>query len=236
MRPAFRLVALILLVCLIGSGRAEAGIWDWIEELNGPGPSTGSNLPFMISFLCKPYDKTRAASEGKGKELLRAAFEVPALPEPGAVNTCFYYDFHSFHVDEDVHFYDVNSRLWELGVSTKLHATVEIGGGVGRFSFNSRFPDSLGGTELSGGRLAVTFPRVVFKPLLAIPGLPKKPELGFVQFYFKNTILKGTLADENFASKEGTEFIRTNQRVESVGVTFDLTVVGNIIVKAVKKN
>ena len=141
------------------------------------------------------------------------------------MSTCFYYDTHSFHADADDRFHEVDSRLWEFGVTTRLHETVEIGGGLGRFSFSSRFPDSDGGEELSGGRFAVTFPRFVFKPLLAIPwGSPKKdPAWGFLQLYFKHTIIVGTLADEDFASLDGTDFIRTNQRVESVGVTFDLT-------------
>ena len=233
MRSARRLGGLVLLVCLIGSGRADAGIWDWLEELNGPGPSTGNNLPFMISFFCKPYNQTGAADQRKSVRLLRAAFELPEKLEPGKVSTCFYYDSHSFHANEDVLFFPVDSRLWEFGVSTKLHPTVEIGAGLGRFSFSSRFPDSAGGEELRGGRLAVTFPRVVFKPLLAIPWVSEKDAAwGFLQLYFKNTIIEGTLADEDFASKEGTEFFRNNQRVESVGFTIDLTAVANLIVRS----
>ena len=235
MRPVFRLVAMALLVCLIGSGRAEAGIWDWLEELNGPGPSTGSSFPFMVSFLCAPYAKhDDAATQRTSVNILRKAFKTP--DRETRVSTCFYYDTHSFHADADDRFHEVDSRLWELGVTTRLHETVEIGGGLGRFSFSSRFPDSDGGEELSGGRFAVTFPRFVFKPLLAIPwGSPKSPAWGFLQLYFKHTIIVGTLADEDFASLDGTDFIRTNQRVESVGVTFDLTGVANLIVDKIKK-
>ena len=60
MRPVFRLVALILLVCLIGSGRAEAGIWDWLEELNGPGPSS-TRGNFMTNFSCRRINKSETS-------------------------------------------------------------------------------------------------------------------------------------------------------------------------------
>lgn len=241
MRAILRLGFLVLLVLVVGSVRAEAGFWDWLEELNGPGPSVGRSLPLMVSFFCKPYSAESGEKQSTGKKLFRAAFEIPAQterqPAPGSVQTCLYYDTHSFHAEDDVRFYPVDSRLWEFGVSTKLHPTIEIGGGLGGFSFSSRLPDSSGGGELSGERFAVTFPRVVFKPLLALP-LPTKKyrALGLLQLYFKHTIIVGTLADEDFASKEGTDFIRTNQRVESVGFTIDLTVVGNIVFDALKKN
>ena len=78
MRPVFRLVAMALLVCLIGSGRADAGIWDWLEELNGPGPSTGSSFPFMVSFFCKPYAKhDDAATQRTSVNILRKVFKTP---------------------------------------------------------------------------------------------------------------------------------------------------------------
>ena len=60
MRPAFRSVALMLLVCLIGPGRAEAGIWDWLEELNGPGPSS-TRGNFMMNFLCRRINKSETS-------------------------------------------------------------------------------------------------------------------------------------------------------------------------------
>ena len=82
MRPAFRLIALILLVCLIGSGRAEAGIWDWLEELNGPGPSTSKHGPAIMANLYCSEAKSRSKPEGSsaGIKVLNRAFQIPDAP------------------------------------------------------------------------------------------------------------------------------------------------------------
>jgi hypothetical protein len=233
MRPAIRLAALVLLVCLFGVGRAEAGLWDWLEELNGPGPSTGRGFPFMVSFLCRPFaDGEFIASDSKSNNAVRKVLKIPEQPVQGKVNTCFYYDTHGFHAENDIHYYDVDSRLWDIGVTTKLHPTVEIGGGLGGFSFSSH--DDATGRDLNGSRFAVTFPRIVFKPLLAMPGLPKSQTLGLLQFYFKYTVIVGTLQDEDFANKGNIDFIRKNQRVESVGMTIDLTAAANLIANKLK--
>ena len=232
MRPAIRLAALVLLVCLFGAGRAEAGLWDWLEELNGPGPSTGRSLPFMVSFLCRPFADGEISSTSRSKAALQKVLKIPDQPLKDQVNTCLYFDTHAFHAEQDVHYYDVDSRLWEFGVTTKLHPTVEIGGGLGGFSFSSH-EDSTG-RDLDGQRFAVTFPRIVFKPLLAIPGAPKSQVLGFVQIYFKYTILVGTLQDEDFANFRNIDFIRKNQRVESVGMTIDLTAAANLVANLIR--
>jgi hypothetical protein len=234
MKHASRVGVLMLTIALAGSGRADAGgLWDWLEELNGPGPSTGRSLPFMVSFLCRPFaDGEITQSTSKSKNAVRKVLKIPDQVQQGKVNTCLYFDSHAFHAEQDVHYHDVDSRLWEFGVTTKLHPTVEIGGGLGRFSFSSH--EDATGRDLNGQRFAVTFPRIAFKPLLAIPGAPKSQALGLVQLYFKYTIIVGTLEDEDFANFRNIDFIRKNQRVESVGLTLDLTAAANLVANWIK--
>src|SRR5262245_43120345 len=106
MRPVLRLGFLVLIVLAVGSPRAEAGFWDWLEELNGPGPCTGRNLPFMISFLCKPY--TNVETRSAKQKALAVAFELP--DKEAKTSTCFYFDTHPFNAKDDVHYFPVDSR------------------------------------------------------------------------------------------------------------------------------
>jgi len=222
MRPVFRLVALILLVCLIGSGRAEAGIWDWLEELNGPGPSTSKHGPAIMANLYCSEAKSRSKPEGSsaGIKVLNRAFQIPDAPGEG---TCIFWDYHSFRAEDDSRFYPVDISTWEIGTSTRLHPSLEIGAGFGKINFSSRNTDDATAPEISGSRYTVSFPRVAFKPLLAVPAasFQSKPGLGFFQVYFKYTIVVGDLTNEHFASKPDNVFSRTNQRVESVGFVID---------------
>src|SRR5678815_671305 len=57
MRHVLRVGVLMFTMGLFGSGHAEAGgLWDWLEELNGPGPSaTRGN--FMMNFACRRTDE-----------------------------------------------------------------------------------------------------------------------------------------------------------------------------------
>ena len=57
MGSILRLGFLVLLIFVVGSARAEAGFWDWLEELNGPGPSTGWN--FMLNVRCTGNEEVR---------------------------------------------------------------------------------------------------------------------------------------------------------------------------------
>lgn len=212
MRPALRLGALVCAMCLVGSTHAEAGFWDWLEELNGPGPSTGRLPPLMANIFCDP-----SPSRGPTKR----AFQI--TEQLDGRSTCIFVDLHGFHAEDDSRFYPVDSTILEFGTSVRLHPTTELGAGFGRLSFSSRNTDSDTSPEIEGGRWTVSFPRVVFKPLLAIPMEPFQSHAGwgFLSVYFKHTIIVGELTESDFASKEGTEFSRTNQRVESVGFLID---------------
>jgi hypothetical protein len=218
MRRTLPVAALVCVMSLVGSSRADAGFWDWLEELNGPGPSTGHRPPFMANIFCGP-------SQGMLKGFLHTE------KEPKNPSTCVFVDYHAFKAPDDSRFYPVESSILEFGTSARVHATTEIGAAIGRMSFSSRNTDIPGSPEIEGHRFVVSFPRVVFKPLLAIPhpAFENEAAWGFLQLYFKHTIIKGELNETHFASKPGTQFERTNQRVESVGFLIDLTALGNLI-------
>jgi hypothetical protein len=217
MRPALRSGVLVFAMCLMGYGQAEAGLWDLIEALDGPGPSSG-NGNIMVNLICSDTGANPAAAFKT--RLLHNTLRIPESASGGA---CLFYDFRSFKADEDERFFPVDIDVTEFGPSLRLHAAFEVGAGIGWLSFKSRFPGAT--SDLEGTKLTVSFPRLVFKPLMAIPFRPFKgnPGWGFFQMYFRETIVVGNVADEDFASKPGTEFSRDDQRVSSMGFIIDVT-------------
>lgn len=219
MKPALRLGCLVLAMFLIGSARAEADIWDWLSELNGPGPSH-SRGNVMINIFCSDSEK---------KGTFARAFQIPKDPKVG---TCFFFDTRRFRAEEDARFYRVDSSVTEFGTSVRLHAAVELGAGIGWMRFNSENPTTT--TEFEGTRLTISFPRLVFKPLLAAPvaRLQNDGDWGFFQMYFRETIVVGDLTQDDFASKPGTVFDRRHQRVRSMGFIIDLPSGVRLLIKA----
>ena len=76
MTRAVRLLGLVLVVLLSGAVRSEANIWDWIEALDGPGPSR-SRGNLMANIFCS--DSTPNRYTGR-------IFEIPRNPDE--VSTC----------------------------------------------------------------------------------------------------------------------------------------------------
>jgi hypothetical protein len=181
----------------------------------------------MANLFCGPRSAQAKALQAD-RPLRNFLYVERETREP---STCVFVDYHTFKAVDDSRFYPVESQLLEFGVSARVHATTEIGAAIGRFSFSSRNTDIPGSPELSGSRVAVSFPRVVFKPLLAIPvdRFQGNAYWGFFQVYFKHTILEGDLNETHFASKPGTQFERTNQRVESVGFLIDGTALAHLL-------
>ena len=212
-----RLGCLILAMSVVGPAPAQANIWDWLEELNGPGPSR-SRGNFMVNLLCR--DTNGLNGSGNARALGRF-LQIPALPD--AKTTCLYVDQRWLLAEEDTRFHPVKVSITELGSSVWLHSTVELGAGVGVMRFSSRNPGT--NQKFSGARMTISFPRLVFRPLLAIPNVEnrKNANWGFLQIYFKESIIVGDLSDEDFASKPGTDFSRRHQRVESMGFIIDVT-------------
>ena len=218
MKPKLRLGYLVLGVFLIGSARVEASVWDWLEELNGPGPSKGSKN-YMVNIICS--DTT------KGFNGTTRLFQIPDITKGDA--TCLFVDQRWFHAEEDDRFYPVDVMITEIGGSARLHRAVELGAGIGVIGFSSENPTT--SRRFEGHRLTISFPRLVFKPLLALPIAPFKNNVGwgFLQMYFRETLIVGELNQDDFASKPGHVFSRTHQRVRSMGFIMDIPTVIHLI-------
>ena len=201
---------LVLAISTIVPAHAEAGLWDLIDELNGPGPSSG-RFNFMANIFC---------SGSPSVARLGRLFQIPR--ESGAVETCLYLDQRWFHADEDSRFYPVNLVITEVGPSIRLHPGIELGAGIGLLRFNSEH--GVTGQEFPGTRFTISFPRLIFKPFLAAPKpyFRSNPDWGFFQIYFRETIVVGELTEGDFASKPGTTFSRRHQRVKSMGFIIDV--------------
>ena len=212
MRRPFRLAVLVLTVSLLGAAHAEAGLWDWLDELNGPGPS-GSRGNFMLNLLCTG---TGSPSESWRSRL----FEIPR--DATGRDACLFFDRRWFHADEDSRFYAVNITVTEFGPTVRIHPAVELGAGIGWLSYSSTH--GVTNQEFDGTRLTISFPRVVLKPLAVVPyrDMMTNPDWGFLQMYFRESIVAGELTQNDFASKPGTTFSRKYQRVKSMGFIIEV--------------
>lgn len=227
MGSILRLGVLVLLMFVVGSARAEAGFWDWLEELNGPGPSTGWN--FMLNVRCTGNEEVR---DEKGAVIRTEPLKLGFLQLPKNARSnarCLFFDFRNLHAKEDERFFPVDVTTWEVGPSAWVHPALEVGAGFGRMEFRSQ--NTITGEEFSSGNWTISFPRVMFKPLLALPFKTfEDARWGILQMYFKETIVVGDLTNNDFASKPGTFFDRSDQRVESVGFIVDLTVLADMLI------
>jgi hypothetical protein len=210
MRHVLRLGFLVLAIALIGATHAEAKIWDWLEELNGPGPS-GSRGNFMFNIFCSGTSSAAVPQFGRW-------FQIPR--ESNARETCLYVDRRWFHADEDARFYPVNVTITEFGPSFRLHPAIELGAGAGWMSFSSK--DGVTNEEFEGTNFTITFSRLALKPILIAPARRSNPDWGFLQFYIRETVVVGELTQDDFASKPGTTFSRKNQRLSSMGFLIDV--------------
>jgi hypothetical protein len=231
MRHASRLGVLMFTMALAGSGRAEAGgLWDWLEELNGPGPSKGWN--FMFNVKCTGNLTEEVDGKVTTKKLDTGIFQLPEKARSNA--RCLFMDFRSLKADDDERFYPVNVKTLEFGPSAWVHPALEIGAGFGRMWFSSTNTST--GQEFHSGNWTISFPRVMFKPLLALPFKTfEDARWGILQMYFKETIVVGTLSQDDFASKPDTSFERSHQRVESMGFIVDVTPLADQLITKVLK-
>jgi hypothetical protein len=219
MRHPLRLGSLVLAILLVGSVHVEAGPWDWIDELDGPGPSRGRGKPsnFMANIFCSGTERQPFR--------LPSPFRIDPLTKQriSETHSCLFFDFRRFGAPEDDRFYPVNFYIAEVGPSVRLHPAVELGAGFGWLRFNSRNP--ITNREFEGSRLTISFPRLVLKPLAVLPHarFQDNPGWGFLQMYYRATIISNELTHDDFASKPGTRFSRSHQRVQSMGFIIDVT-------------
>jgi hypothetical protein len=211
----------VFIVMTIWSQPAMADWWDWFAELSGPGGFKGrgtSKFPFPTNVAATVY------CQGSGWFKL--------LDNPDARGTCFFVDFRGFEAPEDFKFRRVSATVTEIGPTYRLAPPIEIGFGVGVMHFNSRF-DTTGETR-TADRMTVSFPRLVLKPLLLVPGLQQKARgnFGFLQVYFRETAIVGELnKKDDFLPLSSEPFQVRNDLVASTGVLIDVVGLFRLISK-----
>ena len=169
--------------------------------------------------------RTKITESVAQTEMFRTQLPKLKIPkDPGAAAKCWFFDVRALHASGDARFYPVTILFPEVGTSVWLHDLVEVGAGAGGIFFWSRNKET--GQEFKGFRPTVTFPRISFRPLLAIPQV-SNARWGFFQVYFKESIILFTLDENDFATITGHTFSRHSQRVESMGFILDLTALFN---------
>jgi hypothetical protein len=229
MKRTFQLLGLVVTVLLVCSRPAEAngGWWDWLEDLSGPGPFH-SRKPYnlMLTLICTDTGVT-------GAERLFKFPDYPKDPKPGEPAkqpTCLFYDQRFLRTDADTRFGTVDATMIEIGPYVRLHRSFEVGAGVGFIHFSSTRAD---GTRLTPTQVTVSFPRLVFMPLAAIPfgDFQTNSHWGFFKMYYKETIIGRELNETNFALAAGSTatFKSRYGRVRSTGFIIDGAELGRLI-------
>jgi hypothetical protein len=252
MRRAMTLGFLTVVLMGLGCRRAEANMWDWLEELSGPGPF-GSRMPgpLMMNILCSKGTLREADKSDANKTSASVNGQVPnksekdsqnssnkswflnsllSVPEPKAyASTCLFVDRRPLHADQNDRFYPVSAMITEFGPSLRVHPSLEFGAGVGWIRFSSESPvRSFVATQPTFSS------RVVFMPLLTIPALQQRKHAwaGIFKMYTRETIIFGTVNQNDVAMRSDSTrpndasptFSVKNDRVTSMGFLLDFTV------------
>ncbi|HYR85762.1 MAG TPA: hypothetical protein VE422_16850 [Terriglobia bacterium] len=201
-----RRATLFLLLLTVPAPTAHADWWEILAELTGPGPSDGrGKLPesATATIYCRGFNS------GSG------FFRLLDRGDPRG--PCFFVDLHNFEAPDDDKFFRVRTTLTEVGPTYRLAPPIEVGVGLGVIHFNS--------SGRTADRLTISFPRVVFKPLLLVPSLQEKRKgnWGFFQIYFRATHIIGELnSRDDFRPKPGHTFQTRDDLVPSTGFLIDV--------------
>jgi len=176
-----RLIVVGLVVVMAQARAAQANIWDFLEQLSGPGPfHSRGNVLFSGACLSQLGGGNAAGAMNY--------FGIP--PEVTSPATpCFYFDLRRLRADADGRFKEVDASAYEFGVTFPIRRPIEIGAGLGWIHFESNGAST---NQFSGTPL-----RVVLKPLLFVPSLQTKKWPGFIKYQVKMTIIDG-MAGEDF--------------------------------------
>jgi hypothetical protein len=203
MKRALHVVSLVLVLAAVSSRPAEANLWDWLDQLSGPGPfASRGNIAFTLQ--CEPAPGTRTRDDN-WLNILR----------PDERGQCWYFDQRVFRSEADDRFGPVTASISEVGSSYQLVGSLEVGAGAGLARFSSE--------GASATRLTLTFPRLVFKPLRLIPQLDERRWPSFFQVYYRETLIVGPLRHDDFDFEEGVTFSVDHDRVKSMGFIIDVT-------------
>jgi len=203
-----RIVRVALLMSLMTAvpGIAHASLWDWIQEMSGPGPFKGYNKTLLnvIYTACpgqaaapaglKPFDNSR-----------------DKVPDPGIKKTpCWFFDSRllrydgsgSFPAAVDVHAID-GGIAWQFASYQRF--SVGVGMGVMRFT---------GRNDATTNAFALTLPRVDMMPLAIIVPLFVKPSavtrmathpaLRILKFHLGGLYLPRDFDATNFGVEKGS--------------------------------
>jgi len=220
-----RVNALVLLVMLIWVQPARADWWDWLEELTAPGPSH-SRGNIALTIYCN-RDKANDRSV-KGTPMDGGWFKP--LSKNSTQHLCYFADVRRFKSEEDARFFPARIEMYEAGPTFTLsqNVPIEIGIGAGLMHIDS--------SGIKADRMTISFPRIVFKPLLLLHSLKESPnsaDYGFFQLYFRETRVFGEFTASDFNTKPGYTF---QSRVNGdLPRSFGFIVDGTLLVRSVKR-
>jgi hypothetical protein len=205
-----RLIAIpvgVLVLLLAAASPAEANMWDWINELSGPGPSHGRGNGLIT--VCAP---------GRAAEWKRP---------------CGFFDLRRFETESEDNFpNDVSFVVYDGGLTWKLWRRafeVGFGGGAMRFTSDDRITNS--GDDVTTTKFIFTIPRVV-----AVPGAAFFERIDsdwgarfarVFKVYARVNIIPGTMDATDFGVRLGSgpdesTFRAGTHGVPSVGWILDL--------------
>jgi hypothetical protein len=218
MARLLRAGTLLLIIMTIGSVPARADFWDWMGGLSGPGRfETRGNT--ALTVYCFHPDFTADEKEGKtGNQRGGNDRFFHLLQDRTRRGPCISFDFRGFRTlkhRDDPRFFPVRVEVYEAGTTYRVWTFLEVGVGAGVIHFNSD-----GRTK---DKMIIDVPRVVFKPLLVVPALQKKRNggFGFLQMYYRASVIPGKLTQDDFRPKPGTVFQVKNDLVPSGGFMID---------------
>jgi hypothetical protein len=213
-----RVNLIVFFFVLIWAQPARADIWDWLEDLSGPGPFHGRGN-IAATFYCNKDTVNQQQLGGWFKPLGRDSTK----------HACYYASFRAFRSDADARFEETSIHLYEAGTMFRPFHDIpafEFGVGGGLLHMNS------GGS--GSDRFTITFPRVAIKPLLLVGPLQKRDhtdDYGFIQLFFQETRTVHGFSGSDFSTQPGITYAPpTNGEVlKSFGFIIDATLLGRAI-------
>jgi hypothetical protein len=206
-----RVLRVLFVITVLALPRtAHASLWDWIQEFSGPGPSNGRGN--IAATLC-----------------LTRKFEGRPLAIPGATTTgsldkipCVFFDYRRFENQDDDNFpAKVTLNMWDFGPTWTFlpERQIQIGPGLGVLQAT--------GNNATSTHFTVTLVRFGITPLALVPGWEKKRLPRILKWYYRETLVPGTLDATDFGVTLGSGpgqslFSAKNDLVRSAGFMIDL--------------
>jgi len=186
-----------------------------MAELSGPG-GFHSRGNITMTVYCWHGDVAENTAEGTTGAARNAKW-FHLLQDRNAKGPCIFFDTRAFEVKDlnDPRYFPTRLEVYEAGPTYRLWTPLEIGVGMGAIHFHS-------GSVITN-RVIFDVPRVSLKPLLLVPAHQKfrNGGLGFLQVYYRVSVIQGELTQDNFRPKPGTTFKTNNDFVPSAGFMID---------------